>query len=393
VDTVEELLDAARSETGLADFGDDSFREGLEVLVGSLRDEAHLNELGAMVLRMRIIGALSTRLHVEDWYRRHPEIDDVVIAPPLVGLGLPRTGSTALSFLLAADPRTRSLRTWESAEPCPPPSTGEGIAERIARAEMGIAAQDAITPRLRYLVPASATGPMECLELMGLEFKTQIYHAMARMPTYASWLLEADLVPAYAYEKRVLKLLQWGEPARPWRLKTPVHLLYLDAFDQVFPDARFVMTHRDPTEVIVSVSDLFAEFRTMMSDEVDLHEIGAEQVDTWSLAMDRALAFRDRADGGRANDDRFYDMDFRAMQSDPIGEVRKLYDWLGQPVTEEFEAGMRAWWQEHSATREKNEHPEPATFGLDLATVRPRFAEYVRRMQRWTSGTRTGATA
>jgi hypothetical protein len=159
-----------------------------------------------------------------------------------------------------------------------------------------------------------------------------------------------------------------------------VHLLYLDAFDDVFPDARFVMTHRDPTEVLVSVSDLFTEFRKMMSDEIDLREIGAEQVETWSLAMDRALAFRARP----GNDERFYDMDFRAMQRDPIGEVRRLYDWLGEPVTPEFESGMRTWWTEHSENREKNEHPDPAEFGLDLDRVRPRFAEYVQKMQTWT---------
>lgn len=379
MESVDRLLDAARVETGLDDFGSDTFREGLAILVRSLDEEAHLNEIGAMVLRMRIVGALKNRLHVEDWYRRHPEIDDVVIAAPLFGLGLPRTGSTALSFLLAEDPNTRSLATWESSEPCPPPSTGLNVSERIAQTEMGLAAQDAITPRLRYLLPSSATGPMECLELMGLDFKTQIYNPMASIPSYARWLDDADLRSAYAYEKRVLKLLQWGEPVRPWRLKTPVHLLHLEALDDVFPDARFVMTHRDPTQVMVSVSDLFSEFRTMMNDDVDLHQIGADNVEQWSLAMDRAIAFRDAG-----NDHRFYDMDFRAMQSDPIGEVRKLYDWLGEPVTPEFEAGMQRWWHENGEKREKNEHPAPESFGLALDAVRPRFAEYLRRMSTWT---------
>jgi hypothetical protein len=383
METVDELLAAAQTETGLDDFGADSFREGLDRLVHSLQTESDLNELGALVLKMRIVGALKNRLHVEDWYRRHPEIDDVVITAPLFGLGLPRTGSTALSFLLAEDPNTRSLATWESGEPCPPPSTGLNVAERIAQAEMGLAAQDAVTPRLRYLLPASATGPMECLELMGLDFKTQIYNPMASIPSYARWLDDVDMRSAYAYEKRVLKLLQWGEPARPWRLKTPVHLLFLDALDDVFPDARFVMTHRDPTQVMVSVSDLFSEFRAMMNNHVDLHQIGADNVAEWSLAMDRAIAFRDKGD----NESRFYDMDFRAMQRDPIGEVRKLYDWLGEPMTSEFEAGMQRWWHENGEKREKNEHPEPATFGLDLDEVRPRFADYVQRMSGWTGAT------
>jgi hypothetical protein len=110
---VDELLAAATDETGLADFGDDSFREGLERLVESVTAESTLNEMGEVVLPMLIGRLLRSRLEVEGWYRRHPEIADEPIAAPLIGLGLPRTGSTALSFLLAEDPNARSLRLWE----------------------------------------------------------------------------------------------------------------------------------------------------------------------------------------------------------------------------------------------------------------------------------------
>ena len=113
------------SRPGLSDFGDDSFREGLDRLVHSIETEATLNELGQVALPFLITRLLTTRLQVEDWYRRHPEIDDEPIDAPLIGLGLPRTGSTALSFLLAEDPAARSLRLWESNQPCPPPSTVE----------------------------------------------------------------------------------------------------------------------------------------------------------------------------------------------------------------------------------------------------------------------------
>lgn len=116
-----ELMEEAAAQTGLTDFGDDSFTEGLNVLLSALRDEAHLNERGEAFLRQRIAGYLSQRLQVEDWFRRHPEIGDVPIREPLVGLGLPRTGSTALSMLLAQDPEVRYLRRWESTQPCPRP--------------------------------------------------------------------------------------------------------------------------------------------------------------------------------------------------------------------------------------------------------------------------------
>ena len=92
---------------------------------------------------------------------------------------------------------------------------------------------------------------MECLDLMALDFKSQMFLAFAQIPSYFEWFVEkADFTSTYAYERRVLKLLAWGEPTRPWRLKSPAHVMSLNYLDTAFPDARFVMTHRDPTDVI-----------------------------------------------------------------------------------------------------------------------------------------------
>jgi len=372
----EELLAAARAETGLEDFGDDSFLEGLQVLVRSLRDEAQLNAAGEHLLRQRIIGHLAQRLQIEDWYRRHPDIDEVRIEAPLIGISLPRTGSTALSFLLAEDPTARSLRRWESSEPCPPPSTVKHPDPRIARVAGGAEGRSA---GLRRYVPAAANGPAECQELMALDFKSHLFQAFARIPGYSEWLLGADLTSTYRYERRVLKLLQWGFPARPWRLKCPTHLLFLEHLDRAFPDARFVMTHRDPTDVILSVAQLYADYIGRLSDKVDLHYVGRLNVQHWSTGMERALAFRDNG-----NEARFYDIDFRAMQRDPVGEVRGLYHWLGEPVTDTFEAGMTRWWKENAGNREPGVYPDPASYGLDLDRVRPLFADYSARMASWT---------
>jgi hypothetical protein len=376
----DDLLETARAQTGLTDFGDDSFRDGLERLVRAMRDEAKLNAVGAVAIPHLVVNLLAHRLQVEDWYRRHPEIDDEPIDAPLVGLGLPRTGSTALSFLLAEDPGARSLRKWEAVRPCPPPSTVEGPDPRIAQAEHETTLQEQMAPRLSALVPSTATGPEECQDLMALDFKAQYFQAFAHIPSYSDWLVDADLTSTYAYERRVLKMLQWGEhpkcePPKPWRLKCPSHMLWLEHLDRAFPDARFVMTHRDPTEVLVSVADLYAEVGRQFSDDLDPHYLGALNLEQWSTAMRRLLAFRDAG-----ADHRFHDIDFRAFQRDPIGEVRGLYAWLGEPLTEAFEAGMRRWWQQHAATREQNVHPEPAAFGLDLDQVRAAFSPYVSRL-------------
>jgi hypothetical protein len=370
-----DLMAAAVEQTGLDDFGDDAFREGLEILVGALHDEARLNAAGEGFLYPRIVGHLAQRLQVEDWYRRHPEIDDVAIVAPLFGLGLPRTGSTALSFLLAQDPNVRYLRQWESSRPCPPPSTVEGPDPRIPRS-----ADEGERAGTRAHVPTDIHGPMECLDLHALDVKSQIFQAFAQIPSYSTWLLDTDLTSTYLYERRVLKLLQWGEPARPWRLKTPAHILFLEHLDRAFPDARFVMTHRDPADVLVSVADVYADIAGTFTDHLDRHYLGRLNVEHWSVGMDRALRFRD---GG--GDHRFHDIDFRAMQADPIGEIEGLYAWLGEPVTDEFAAGMRRWWADNAANREPSTHPDPAIFGLDLDGVRPLFADYVTRATEWTT--------
>ncbi len=374
MDDPDDLLKAAGAETGLSDFGEDTFRDGLSRLIGAVQREAGLNKVGDATLRALLLRLLKNRLQIEAWYRRHPETDDEPIERPLFGLGLPRTGSTALAALLGQDPGARSLLVYESGEPCPPPSTVTGPDPRIARSRAGMEMQQAAAPRLKSLLPSSPTGPHECQDLMALDFKSHYFQAFAHVPSYSAWLIDADLTSTYRYERRALKLLQWGGERRPWRLKCPTHLLFLDHLDRVFPDARFVMTHRDPTEVMVSVADVYAEVGRLFADEVDQPYLGRLNVEQWSEGMRRALAFRDAG-----NDDRFFDLDFRAMQRDPLGQVRRLYDWLGEPVSPGFEAGMRRWWHENAETRAQNVHPDPAAFGIDLERVRPLFADYAAR--------------
>jgi hypothetical protein len=138
------------------------------------------------------------------------------------------------------------------------------------------------------------------------------------------------------------------------------------------------MTHRDPTDVLLSVADVYADIGGVFTDDLDRHYIGRLNVEQWSTGINRVLQFRDN--GG---DDRFYDIDFRAMREDPIGEVRGLYEWLGEPVTPEFESGMRQWWE--TAAHEPSTHSDPAVYGLDLDQIRPLFAEYVTRAAQWTT--------
>lgn len=366
-----QLLQLARATTGLDDFGSDSFREGLEILVTALQREARLNAVGEQIIRERILGHLIQRLRIEDWYRRHPEIDDEQIVAPLIGLSLPRTGSTALSFLLARDPNARSLQRDEAAAPadCIGQSTGHSFNQSI----------EALAGWKPH-TPSGDQAPAECQDLMALDFKSQMFQALAQIPSYSEWLhQDADLTTTYGYERRALKLLQWRQPHRPWRLKCPTHLIFLPQLHHVFPDARFVMTHRDPAEVILSVIAVYADIVGRFTDHLDLHYLAELNVQQWSDGMERTLAFR----ADPAQDARFFDIDFRAMHRDPVGEVQALYAWLQEPVTDDFAAGMAQWWQHNADNREPVGPRQAEDYGVDLQRVRPLFANYTRRMERW----------
>lgn len=380
METCKTLLRAAQHDTGLDDFGPDAFLEGLEILVNALRNEAHLNALGEQVLRERILGHLKQRLQVENWYRQHPEIDEVPIRAPLIGISLPRTGSTVLSFLLAQDPNARSLRRWEAAQPCPPPGTVTGL---DPRAEPESASQNRSGLKgagLKAHVPAGEAAPAECQDLMALDFKSHMFQALAQIPSYSDWLLDADLTSTYLYERRVLKLLQWRCPELPWRLKCPTHLIYLEHIDRAFPDARYVMTHREPSEVMLSVIEVYCDIVGKFTDRVDTHYLAELNILHWSEGMKRALVFREAV----ANNARFYDIDFRAMHRDPVGAVRGLYRWLGEPVSAAFETGMARWFAENSTVREPAAHRDAAAYGLDTERVRSLFAQYTARVAAWT---------
>lgn len=370
---VTQLMDRSRAGTGLDAFGDDSFREGLERLVDAADREARFTEMGAAAFDMQIIDLLSCRLQVEDWYRRHPEIDEQQIVAPLIGLGLPRSGSTALSHMLGLDPAARSIRGWEAIAPCPPPELATQDSDpRIARAEAGMERRNRLFPRMKQMLPSTATSPTECQTFMGYDFKSQLFQAFAHIPSYVDWLNhEADLVPTYAYVKRVLKLLQWHCPPTRWRLKNPSHSLFIGALAKVFPDAKFWMTHRDVGNVIPSVADLYFELSSAYSDQVDTHWLGAMTTDFCELGVRRMMAFRDAGGDGR-----FFDIQFGPFMKDPFPVLDQLYGWMGEELTDAARARMLAWREETPRDKHGSHEYDPAAFGIDTDVLRARFRFY-----------------
>jgi hypothetical protein len=372
--TADDLIVQARDSTGFSDFGPDTFHEGLVALLDSAA-EAPLNELGIAVLHSQAVDLLSIRLNVEDWYRRHPEIDEQEIPTPLFGLGLPRTGSTALSFLLAQDPGTRSLLAWEATAPTPPPEPATHHTDpRIAEAAARAAVFDEFAPKFRAMLPTAPDGPTECLSLLALDFRSATFKSIGDNRGYERWLEQCDMVPAYQYHQRVLKLLQWKFAPRPWRLKTPVHMHSIPALLEVYPGSKFVMTHRDVTQVIPSVVNLLDVMSEPLRSEPLAPDFADNEAAFWERAMRKTMAYRDAG-----HDDQFFDIQFADLQADPLGEMARLYSWLDDNLTDDVTARMRNWWDESQRDRQSGHDYDPEDYGIDLDVLRSRFAFYRER--------------
>lgn len=367
------LEETARAATGLDDFGTSYYREGLERTVDALNTEAGLNDLGRVIQHATISNALMQRLRIEDTYRRHPEINDEVIGGPVFVIGLPRTGTTALSQLVASDPQFRSLRTWESQACTPPPEAATQHSDpRIEQAVQALAVMDEMFPRMRSLYSSEPEAATECQDLMGMSFRTLHFDGVVRVPGYLSWLLQCDMRETYTYHRRVLKLLQWHCPPNLWHLKTPVHMFALDALVESYPNAKFLWSHRDPAKVLASVCSLIHYVRSWSSDRDDAGELGAEQLDCWSEAVRRAMAFRNHV-----SNDRFVDVSFADLQTDPVAVVATSYQQLGLTFSEEARRRVGEWAHGHEPGARGEHTYELADYGLTPDGVRERFADYL----------------
>jgi hypothetical protein len=367
------LEDMAREQTGLSDFGDGSHREGLERLVDSMNEEAGLSDSGEVMLLHRLASLLTSRLQVEDTYQANPSIADEEVEGPVFVIGLPRTGTTALSQLVAADPQFRSLRTWESSAPCPPPEAAtEHTDPRIAETEAGLAMMNEMFPLMQTMHHAEATTATECQDLLGMSFRTVHFDGFARVPSYLAWVTQSDMRATYRYHRRVLHLLQWHCPPRLWHLKTPVHMFSLDALVEAYPEAKFLWSHRDPAKVLGSVCSLIHYCRSWASDRDDSLELGAEQLERWWLGIARAMEFR-----ARVGDERFADVAFADLQTDPIAALGVAYERIGLPFPDASRQGVARWASGHEPGAHGTHSYDLADFGLEAGQVRERFAPYL----------------
>jgi hypothetical protein len=372
------LAEASANAGGLRDFGDPGFREGLAVFCRALEREAELSPLGRQLLHQKIIELLTNRLGIEDWYKRHPEIDDEVLAPPLVIVGLPRTGTTLLQRLLSCDPRFYSMPWWESRYPVP--FAGEDLRapkQRIEQARAEVKAMIEAMPKLLSIHPMDADQADEEVMLMEHSFIAAM-NSYVCIPTYMDWLARVDERPAYADLKRMLKFLQWqkrqrGIVAERWVLKSPHHLLRMALLLDVFPGVRVIQTHRDPLETIPSIASFIHTLWCIYSNRAEPVTAGRE----WSALMARALqhtmSVRDR------RPEVFFDVAFTDTVERPFEVVRDIYAFAGLRLVPETERAMQRWSEANRRDTRATHDYQLQTFGLSEAQIRQDFAEYRKR--------------
>ena len=369
---VDAIETAAAETTGLDDFGDPTYRDGLSVLVDSLDAEARLSELGVVALEAQMTTFLKNRLRVIDWRRHHPEVATEPITAPLVVVGLPRTGTTLLSGLLACDPARRALRRWEATASVPPPEAATFDSDpRVEEARVAGGMLDTLNPGFKAIHHEPPEGPTECVTLLGQHFTSLLWETVANVPSYGEWLLGVDQRAAYAYHHDALQLLQSRAPGR-WSLKSPHHGLALDALWSTYPDARVVVTHRDPVPVIASLCSLVRSLSGTFSDADHTAYIAAHWVDIADVIVTRMAAARARRPAAAA-----LDVSYADLVRDPVGVLRTIYAWEGSDFAPAIETRVRAHLDDNAQGKHGRHVYSLEEFGLRAGEIRERFATYI----------------
>ena len=366
------LFAMAERQTGLTQYdlpGERGafWRAQLAVLLPALRDEARLNGLGKLIAHGSVLKVLKERLWAADLFRRHPEIADEVLAPPLIIVGPMRSGTTRLQRLLAADTRFTALRLFEAMCPVPwPGSFRRGPDPRIAYTRRGLQMLNWINPGNAHTHPTGSLMVDEELGLLEASFHGAQIEAQRCVPSFARRSEAVDATPAYRHLRRLLQLRQWftGD-RRPLVLKTPQHMADLAAVDAVFPDARLLFLDRDPVSVVASSASMVWHQMVVQSDSVDPHWIGAEWLHKTAHRLRMTALARRHIDPARQ-----WSTSFDAMSAGWEAEITRLYTWLGLDLAPALPA-MSAYVS--GATEHRAHSYALANFGLDAAGVRRRL--------------------
>ena len=372
------LCMSAQRRTSLEDFGDPPLEPGLSVLANSLEDEAQLHPLGRFLMRFHLRGLLETRLRLAElWRGQSKSLACSSVERPIFITGMPRSGSTFLHELLAEDAENRAPRVWEVMFPIPERETEVHKRDpRITRAAACLWWFRRLAPEADAVYPMRACTPHECVAIHSYSFLSEEFISTCRVQSYETFLRIADLRPAYAWERRFLQYLQSGRPSRRWVLKSPDHSRSLEELFAVFPDALIVQTHRNPLEVLNSSCQLTEVLHRLYGRAGKHEEVIAHESKLLAEGAGRAIGFRD---AHRELEDRFVDVKYTELISDPLAAIRRIYGQFGIPLNREAADRMRR------LAGIRRRYPNPRSRGAlsglkSLAAVeRGRFEQYCAR--------------
>ncbi len=372
--TVDAVCVAAVAATGLDDFGSDDFRERLGLQLSEMDADAERTGLGRMLMFGDCTRYAANRLRIRDLLQRHPEILDIEIVQPVIVVGLPRSGTTNLVNLLAADSRFRSLPLWESYEPVPDPrERADGVDPRWTRCQQAWEAMQAGAPFVAAMHPMEPDHVHEENELMAPDFSNYNLEWVARAPRWRDHYLAHDQTPHYAYMKTVLQILQWFRPRERWVLKSPQHLENLGPLMATFPDASIVVTHRDPVAVVQSTITMvtYGARTAYRSTDPEWYR------DYWTDRIGRLLdaSMRDRH---LLPERRTVDVFFHEYMADEMGTLQRIYDDAGIGLTDTARQEIEA----HQAAHPRGKagrvvYDLRGDFSTTPEEVRSRFGAYL----------------
>lgn len=373
--TAESVLAEARAQTGLDDFGPMDFRERLGLLLGEVAGNANLWRFAKANFRAACVKAAANRLKNRDYLKRHPGIEDVAIDRPIIIVGLPRSGTTHLENLIAADRRLRHLPVYLGAEAVPAPGEEpgkDGVDPRWARsnAHWQRMKQNAIMAAMHEHSPDHACGENE---LQMPDFTTYQWEWMAEAPGWRDYYLAHDQAPHYLYGRRMLKAIAWQFPSdRRWILKGNQHSEQLPALMGAYPDAAIVQIHRDPLAILQSVLTMRGLSILAHQKQPDI----AAHVAYWVDRIERMLRAYVR-DMDRVPKGQRLDLLFADVLADDVGTAQKVLDFAGLAPTQESIADMRAYMDDHPRGKDgRVVYDLAGNFNLDIGALRERFAFY-----------------
>jgi hypothetical protein len=369
VQATNELHEMASGVTGLQDFGDDEYREGLDALLDSLDEEADLSRVGRETAIGLVVTALAGRLESEAGWKDHPSSGTFSIEAPIVIVGLPRTGTSVLHKMLASVDSLQGPELWLLQHPMPRPNreTWPSLAA-YRQCEDALRLQQENSPDMIEIHDQRADDPDECWNLLRQSFASVTFECVFRVPSYSAWWAERDMTLAYRRWANNLRLIGANDRDRRWILKDPSHLFAPDALLAAVPDATIVMTHRDPARLIPSVCSLSATARRVNDRNPDMQRLGREQLDLWARGIERLMRTRER------QPDRFVDIHFHEFLADPVAVAEKILEHAGVAYTDLDRERVLTWLDSRPS---KPHRYDAEQFGLQDDQIRERFESYI----------------